>query len=130
MDLYRLALKNIAGSAFRSWVVALSALLVASLALGTTLIMRGAQNSLRLAIDRLGADVIVVPEGTATEVETALLMGIPTEVWMPREVLRADLERERADSTAWVSLVGQVFSKAVPHVQLQRGTIWPMRPSS
>jgi len=87
MNLYRLALKNIAGSAFRSWVVALCALLVASLALGTTLIMRGAQNSLRLAIDRLGADMIVVPEGTATQVETALLMGIPTEVWMPREVL-------------------------------------------
>ena len=39
MNLYRLALKNIAGSAFRSWVVALCALLVAGLALGTTLIM-------------------------------------------------------------------------------------------
>jgi len=87
MNLYRLALKNIAGSAFRSWVVALCALLVASLALGTTLIMRGAQNSLRLAIDRLGADIIVVPEGTVTQVETALLMGVPTEVWMPEEVL-------------------------------------------
>ena len=73
MNLYRLALKNIAGSAFRSWVVALCALLVAGLALGTTLIMRGAQNSLRLAIDRLGADIIVVPEGTVTQVETALL---------------------------------------------------------
>jgi putative ABC transport system permease protein len=87
MNLYRLAFKNIAGSAFRSWVVALCALLVASLALGTTLIMRGAETSLRLAIDRLGADIIVVPEGTATEVETALLMGIPTEAWMPRAVL-------------------------------------------
>ena len=31
MNLYRLALKNIAGSAFRSWVVALCALLVAGL---------------------------------------------------------------------------------------------------
>ena len=87
MNLYRLALKNIAGSAFRSWVVALCALLVASLALATTLIMRGAENSLRLANDRLGADIVVVPEGTATQVETALLMGIPTEVWMPKEVL-------------------------------------------
>jgi len=87
MNLYRLALKNIAGSAFRSWVVALCALLVAGLALGTTLIMRGAQKSLRLAIDRLGADIVVVPEGTATQVETALLMGIPTEVWMPRAVM-------------------------------------------
>jgi putative ABC transport system permease protein len=87
MNLYRLALKNIAGSAFRSWVVGLCALLVAGLALATTLIMRGAEDSLRLAIDRLGADIVVVPEGTATQVETALLMGIPTEVWMPQETL-------------------------------------------
>ena len=87
MNLYRLALKNIAGSAFRSWVVALCALLVASLALGTTLIMRGAEQSLRLAIDRLGADIVVVPEGTETRVESALLMGVPTEVWMPQENL-------------------------------------------
>ena len=87
MNLYRLALKNIAGSAFRSWVVALCALLVSGLALGTTLIMRGAENSLRLAIDRLGADIVVVPEGTATQVETALLMGVPTEAWMPVAVL-------------------------------------------
>ena len=87
MNLYQLALKNISGSAFRSWVVMLCALLVASLALGTTLVMRGAQKSLRLAIDRLGADIVVVPEGTETKVESALLMGHPTEVWMPQEQL-------------------------------------------
>ena len=83
MNLYQLAARNIAGSTFRSWVVGLCALLVASLALATTLIMRGAENSLRLANDRLGADIVVVPEGTQTKVETALLMGVPTEVWMP-----------------------------------------------
>ena len=87
MNLYQLAARNIAGSAFRSWVVGLCALLVASLALATTLIMRGAENSLRLANDRLGADVVVVPEGTQTKVESALLMGVPTEVWMPRDNL-------------------------------------------
>jgi putative ABC transport system permease protein len=83
MNLYQLALKNISGSAFRSWVVALCALLVASLALGTTLVMRGAQKSVSLAIDRLGADIVILPEGTETRVESALLMGHPTEVWMP-----------------------------------------------
>ena len=87
MNLYQLALKNISGSAFRSWVVALCALLVAGFALGTTLIMRGAQDSLRLAIDRLGADIVVVPEGTATKVESALLMGNPALIWMPQAKL-------------------------------------------
>ena len=50
MNLTQLARKNIACSAFRSWVVALCALLVAALALGTTLLLRGAETSLRLVI--------------------------------------------------------------------------------
>ena len=50
MNLYRLAFRNIAGNAFRSWVVALCALLVASFALATTLIVRGAESSLRLGL--------------------------------------------------------------------------------
>ena len=87
MNLTQLARKNIAGSAFRSWVVALCALLVAGFALGTTLILRGAESSLRLAIERLGADIVVVPEGTETKVESALLMGTTTRVWLPEEVV-------------------------------------------
>jgi putative ABC transport system permease protein len=87
VNLRQLALSNIKGSAFRSGVVALCALLVASFALGTTLILRGAENSLRLAIERLGADIVVVPEGTEARVESALLMGTTTRVWMPEETL-------------------------------------------
>jgi putative ABC transport system permease protein len=87
MDLYRLTLRNIAGNAFRSWVVALCALLISSLALATCLIMIGAESSLRLAIERLGADLIVVPEGAAPKVESALLMGHTTRVWMPSSTL-------------------------------------------
>jgi len=100
MNLYRLALRNIAGSAFRSWVVVLCAFLVTSMALGTTLVMRGAANSLRLAIDRLGADIIVVPAGAATKVESALLMGVPVQVWMPENNLEkiAALPRVQAVS--------------------------------
>jgi len=87
VNLTQFARKNIAGSAFRSWVVALCALLVAGFALGTTLILRGAESSLRLAIERLGADIVVVPEGTETRVESALLMGTTTRVWMPGNTL-------------------------------------------
>jgi len=83
MHLLQLARRNIAGNAFRSWVVALCACLVAGLALGTALILRGADSSLRLANQRLGADIVVVPEGTVEKVEGALLMGHTTRVWMP-----------------------------------------------
>jgi putative ABC transport system permease protein len=87
MNLTRLALRSITGNSFRSWVVGLCAMLVASLALATTLIVRGAENSLNLAIDRLGADILVVPQGAESRVETALLMSTPISVWMPKGVL-------------------------------------------
>jgi len=87
MSLFRLATKNIEGSSFRSGVVFLCALVVAGLSLSTVLVIRGAQDSLRLALERLGADIIVVPEGEASRVETALLMGKPTQTWMPQENL-------------------------------------------
>jgi len=87
MNLGQFAWSNIKGSAFRSWVVFLCAMIVAGFSLSTVLIIRGAQDSLRLALDRLGADIIVVPEGAETKVESALLMGKPVKVWMPQENL-------------------------------------------
>jgi len=87
VNLGRLAWRNISGSSFRSAVVFLCALVVAGLALSTVLIVRGAQDSLNLALERLGADIIVVPEGTESKVESALLMGVPTSVWMPHDTV-------------------------------------------
>jgi putative ABC transport system permease protein len=87
LNIGKLAWKNLTGSAFRSVVVALCALLVAGFTLATTLILRGAETSLRLALERLGADIVVVPNGAATKVESALLMGIPAEMWMPADTL-------------------------------------------
>ena len=66
-------------------------MVVAGFSLSTVLIIRGAQDSLRLALNRLGADIIVVPEGRRDQVETALLMGKPVKVWMPQENLSTRL---------------------------------------
>jgi putative ABC transport system permease protein len=85
----RLALRNLAGNAFRSWTVFLCALVVAGLTLSATLILRGAESSLRLALQRLGADIVVVPQGAEANVETALLMGTPATAWMPAGNVRA-----------------------------------------
>jgi len=87
MNLGQLAWRNIKGNAFRSWVVFLCAMVVAGFSLSAVMIIRGAEDSLRLALNRLGADIIVVPEGAETKVETALLMGKPVKVWMPQENL-------------------------------------------
>ena len=79
MSLLRLAWRNIAGNGLRSWVVALCALVVAAFALFSTLLLRGTATSLELAADRLGADIVVVPQGAQTEMEGALLMGVPVQ---------------------------------------------------
>jgi putative ABC transport system permease protein len=88
MSLIQLAWNNISGNTFRSVVVSLCALLVAAFALFTTLVMRGAETSLRLAINRLGADIVVVPTGSESKIESALLMGIPARFWMPKDNLQ------------------------------------------
>lgn len=121
MNLTRLAWKNLTGKAFRSFVVGVCALLLAAFALLTTLLMRGSETSLRLALERLGADIVVVPSSAATKIESALLMGIPTEAWMPR----ANLDRikampgvEKAASQLYLSTLADASCCSVPNMFL------------
>lgn len=88
MRITRLAWKNITGRLFRSGAIFLAAILVASLAVCTTLIVRGAEDQLHRNLERLGADIIVLPWGTVTEnVKGAQMVSIATERWMPAAYL-------------------------------------------
>ena len=88
MSLLRLVLKNITGNAFRSIAVLLCAALVASLMLVATFVVRGAEASLRLNLQRLGADILVLPWGTMTEkIGGVRLMSAAIDGWMPRAQL-------------------------------------------
>ena len=57
MNLFRLALLNIKGSAFRSVVVTLCAVLVAGFTLATTLLLRGNEASMQMALGRTPARI-------------------------------------------------------------------------
>lgn len=87
MNVLKLALKNIKGNGFRSLIIFLCVAGVAGFFLTTTLLIKGAEYSLSRGLERLGADIIVVPEGAESKVETALLMGKPTKVWMGEEMV-------------------------------------------
>lgn len=90
MNLLRLAWKNVADSPFRSAMVFLCVALVSGSAVLSTLILWGAEENLRQSVDRLGADIIIVPWGTDRwEIEDTRLMGLQTEGWLSR----ADLDR-------------------------------------
>ena len=88
MRILNLVLKNIRGSGFRSLAIFLAVMGVAGFLLATTIIIAGAQYSLDSGLKRLGADILVVPAGAENKVETALLMGKPTNVWMSKENLQ------------------------------------------
>lgn len=83
----RLVFANLEQNAFKTWIVSLCAALVAMFALAATIVLGGARQSLDLAMQRLGADIIVVPTGVEQRVENALLMGAPVRAWMPRVAL-------------------------------------------
>jgi putative ABC transport system permease protein len=83
MKIWRVALRNLKGNPVKSITVFLCVFGVAALFISMTLITGGAQNSLDSGLKRLGADILVVPQGTEGKVEGALLMGKPTKVWMP-----------------------------------------------
>ena len=87
MRLTQLAARNIAGSSFRSWIVFFCAALMAGFVISSTLVVRGANTSLRLALERLGADIIVIPSGNEERLESAVLMGIPAHMWMDQAIV-------------------------------------------
>jgi len=78
-----LALHGIAGSAFRSVLIVVCALIVAGFVLATALLAQAAQDSLTRSLDRLGADLVVVIESARTDAKDALIMGTPTAARMP-----------------------------------------------
>jgi putative ABC transport system permease protein len=110
IGLVGLALRRIEGSPFRSWTVFLCMLVLAASTLFTTLMVRGAERSLRLGMDRLGADVVVVPEGTQDRVETALLSGKPTSAWM-----RADTLAKVEATPGVAAATAQLFLASLSH---------------
>lgn len=88
MNVFQLTLRNIRGNGVRSVIIFLCVLGITGFILSTTLLIRGAEYSLQRGMERMGADILVVPQGAESKVETALLMGRPTEVWMSEDYLQ------------------------------------------
>lgn len=88
MSLFGLSIRSIKGNRLRSLVIFFSVLGIAGFFVTTSLVVIGAQNSLQQGLNRLGADILVVPEGAQEKVETALLIGKPTNVWMSADLIQ------------------------------------------
>ena len=87
MNKFLLAFRNVTRNSFRSGVILASSALMAGFLIATNMIIGGAQTSLQLALERLGADIIVAPRESKGAMENAFLMGKPASMWMSRSIL-------------------------------------------
>ncbi|WP_273378890.1 ABC transporter permease [Symbiobacterium thermophilum] len=78
----RLAARNLLRNPGRTLAVLLGVMVVAGSAFAGGLIGRGVSFSVSRGLERLGADLMVVPEGAAEKTHTALVMGLPTAFYM------------------------------------------------
>jgi putative ABC transport system permease protein len=87
MSLFALIIKNIKSNPMRSLLAFLCVLGVSAFFMSTMVISKGTQESMQKGLERMGADILVVPYGAQTDIETALLMGKPSHIWMPESDL-------------------------------------------
>lgn len=87
MNLFLYAARNIRRRLFRSIAVILSVTLVSGLLFAGAVSMKGVLNSIGLGTKRLGADLMVVPEGYEDKIKTTLIAGTPSVFYMPLENL-------------------------------------------
>jgi putative ABC transport system permease protein len=88
LNVFYLALRSISGRQFRSFLIAVCIMAISGFLLTTTLMAKGQQYSLNVGLERLGADITVVPVEKSAEAEAAFLIGNPVkDCWMPEENL-------------------------------------------
>jgi putative ABC transport system permease protein len=87
MTTLSIAIKNITRKPFRSIALILSVSLVAALLFAGAISMKGVLNSITLGAKKLGADLMVVPEGHEDKVRTTLIAGKPSLHYMPDAVV-------------------------------------------
>jgi putative ABC transport system permease protein len=87
LGLLYLAAQNLKRKPFRSIVTVAIVAIAAGTLFSATLLISSVQQSLKVGMERLGADILVVPEGSQESGESALITGTPTSFYMDSAVL-------------------------------------------
>lgn len=82
LGLLYLAAQNLRRKPFRSIVTVAIVTIAAGTLFSATLLISSVQQSLKVGMERLGADILVVPEGSQESSESALITGSPTSFYM------------------------------------------------
>jgi len=87
LGLLNLAAQNLRRKPFRSFVTIAIVALAAGTLFSATLLIGSVQRSLDVGMARLGADLMVVPEGYQEVGQNALITGAPTSFYMDHSIL-------------------------------------------
>jgi putative ABC transport system permease protein len=117
VTLFHLVLRGLKGRRFSSLLIGLFILVLTGFLLGTTLILRGMEESLRIGMERLGADLVVIPYDVTEQAQKAVMLGrLGTKDSMPADNVHRILEMEaveRASPQLYLStIIGSPYSTA------------------
>jgi putative ABC transport system permease protein len=87
MNIPYVALRNLKRKLTRTWLLFAIVAVVSCTLFSATLFLKSINNALRIGTYRLGADILVVPEGAEAKAKSALLSGEPTHFLMDRSIL-------------------------------------------
>ncbi|MHB1390429.1 MAG: ABC transporter permease [Thermoleophilia bacterium] len=120
LGLLYLAGQNLRRKPFRSFVTIAIVGLAAGTLFSATLLIGSVQRSLEVGMERLGADILVVPEGAQESGEAALITGVPTSFYMDRSALKAIESTAGVDQASPQLFIESMISSqcCTGHVQL------------
>ncbi|GER92762.1 ABC transporter permease [hot springs metagenome] len=87
LNIYLFALRNVKRKVVRSTLLVLAVAVVTATLFAATLFITSMQNALKIGTYRLGADILVVPEGNEQQAKSALLAGEPTSFYMSADTI-------------------------------------------
>ncbi len=87
MTLFQFARKNIKRNSSRSFFIILVVMILALLLFVGTFFISGLSAGAKSMADRLGADIIIIPEGYDPHTDNIILTGKPSRAYLPNDIL-------------------------------------------
>ena len=101
MTLLYLVLQGLKERQFRSLLIIFFILVLTGFLLATTVILRGVEKSLRTGMEKLGADIIVIPYDITEQAQQEVLAGkLGSTDWMPADNVRRISEMEAVEKVS------------------------------
>lgn len=104
----RLALKNLRRKRVRSMCLLILVAVLSFVLFGASLLITSLQNGLRVTAERMGADLMLVPEGYEAEFTGVLLKSEPSSFYLP-----ADVERKAAQLPGVQQACSQLYLQSL-----------------